>query len=163
MSEEDKLDLLDTQSKPSGHTDMVSVTYEPENTLVGPLVPMEPMNMEENMNSMTPKADLYNNTAVNNQEASSAPDSMLAGALAPVHTDMEQEISRIERQEAFLVDPSQYGADYSYRRLVSDSRARPVQREHGLPVDHGPSFPSRRSYLESWGQGKQAPLFATPL
>ena len=80
-SEEDKLDLLDTESKPSGHTEVASVTYEPENTLAGPLVPMEPMNMEENMNSMAPQADLYNNMAVNNQQASSPPDSVLAGAL----------------------------------------------------------------------------------
>ena len=101
--------------------------------------------------------------AVYNQQASSRPDSMLAGAPVPVHSDMEEENSPIERQEAFLVDPSQYGADYSYPRLVWNSQARPVQCEHGLLVDRGPSFPSRVHYLESCGQGEQAPLFATPL
>ena len=161
-SEEDKLDLLDTKSKPSGHTEMASVIYEPENTLAGPLVPMEPMNMEENMSSMALQADLYNNMAVNNQQASSPPDSMLAGALVPVHTDMEEEISPIERQEAFLVDPSQYGADHSYPRLVWDSQARPVQREHGLLVDHGPSFPSRVHLLGIMGAREAGTLICNP-
>ena len=89
---------------------MASVTYEPENTLGGRIVPMEPMNMEGNMNSMAPQADLYKKMAVSNQQASSPPGSMLAGALVAVHTEMEEEISPFERQEAFLVDASQYGA-----------------------------------------------------
>ena len=127
MSEQDKLDLFNTTSEISGHTEMASVTYQPDNTLARPLVPVEPMNMEDNMNSMAPQTDLYNNMAVNNQQASWQPDSMLAGALVPVHTNVEEQVSPIERQEAFLVGPSQHGADYSYPRLVSDSEARPVR------------------------------------
>ena len=161
-SEEYRLDLLDTKSEPSGHSEMASATYEHENTLAGPLVPMEPINMEENMNSMAPQADLYNNMAVNNQQASSPPDSMPAGALVPVHIDMEEDISPIERQEAFLVDPSQYGADFSYPRLVWDSEDRPVQREHGLRVDHGPSFPSRVHLLGIMGAREAGTLFCNP-
>ena len=80
------------------------MTYEPENTLAGPLVPIEPMNTEENMNSIASLAEPYNNMAVNNQQASSPPDSMLAGALFAVNPNVEEEISANERQEAFLVD-----------------------------------------------------------
>ena len=161
-SEEAKLDLLDTKSKISGYTEMASVTYEPENTLAGPLVPMKPMNMEEKMTSMAPQADLYNNMAVDNQQASSPPDCMQAGALVPVHTNLEEEISPIERQEAFLVDPSQCGADYSYPRLVWDSHARPVQREHGLLVYQGPSFPSTVHLLGIMGARETGTLLCNP-
>ena len=142
-SEVDKLDLFDTKSKLSGHTELASVTYEPENTLAGPLVPMEPVDVEENVISKALQAEFYNNMEVNDQQTSSPPEPMLAGALVPTHTDMEEEISPIERQDAFLVDPSQHGADYSYPCLVWDSQARPTQREHGLLVDHGLSFPAR--------------------
>ena len=54
IAQKDELDLLDTESKPSGHAKLRSVTYEPKNKVVGPLVPMEPMDVEHNMNSMAP-------------------------------------------------------------------------------------------------------------